>query len=380
MSSIKEATASIVTTSTPNHLQSLTCDANSIKSCNEDSGSPASNSNVEHTRSQFASPVTPKGPMPNSGKRRTGPNLARDTPGSSHYDSISAIFEDAGKALHPLPSPRPLSAHLRKLHMPLSKPRNIWGKSAMDNIEPFATEPASSGLTTPIVNIKTKSGLTSGQVSYPDLTRLSPPGIRTTHKVGAGTGATADESYTSAFGVEDWLVDSENHPPQVIKDSDGISTARLRNSVSPSRIPVASKRGLRDNSHPPDPQSSSFLSPSSTTYPLTPRGHLTDPPKRKLPRLSPSKTRSPARPKHNFVFYDDGSSDRSADLSPSVEKYRKGNRPKRKRCVSYWDEDIVPELKNTSGEVLRDTGGRRSLTKAKVFMDGVENTYFDSEV
>ncbi|MCJ1383654.1 hypothetical protein MMC17_006768 [Xylographa soralifera] len=31
-------------------------------------------------------------------------------------------------------------------------------------------------------------------------------------------------------------------------------------------------------------------------------------------------------------------------LSPGVEKYRKGKGPRRERCTSYWDGDIVPEF------------------------------------
>ena len=39
-------------------------------------------------------------------------------------------------------------------------------------------------------------------------------------------------------------------------------------------------------------------------------------------------------------------------LSPGVEKYRKGRGPRRERCISYWDGDIVPEFSSTREAVL----------------------------
>ncbi|MCJ1431460.1 hypothetical protein MMC27_000813 [Xylographa pallens] len=39
-------------------------------------------------------------------------------------------------------------------------------------------------------------------------------------------------------------------------------------------------------------------------------------------------------------------------LSPGVEKYRKGRGPRRERCISYWDRDIVPEFSSTREAVL----------------------------
>lgn len=43
-------------------------------------------------------------------------------------------------------------------------------------------------------------------------------------------------------------------------------------------------------------------------------------------------------PKPTFTIYED---DDVAQLSPGVERHRKGRGPKRERCVSYWDEDVI---------------------------------------
>ncbi|MCJ1288236.1 hypothetical protein MMC26_007591 [Xylographa opegraphella] len=39
-------------------------------------------------------------------------------------------------------------------------------------------------------------------------------------------------------------------------------------------------------------------------------------------------------------------------LSPGVEKYRKGRAPRRERCASYWDSDMVPELSPNRAAVV----------------------------
>ena len=41
---------------------------------------------------------------------------------------------------------------------------------------------------------------------------------------------------------------------------------------------------------------------------------------------------------------------REIPLSPEVEKHRKGKGPKRERCASYWDEDILRREPRTGTE------------------------------
>lgn len=45
-------------------------------------------------------------------------------------------------------------------------------------------------------------------------------------------------------------------------------------------------------------------------------------------------------------------------LSPDVQRYRKRRRPKRERCLSYWDIDIFEDAKDDmSEEAAQDLGG-----------------------
>lgn len=37
-------------------------------------------------------------------------------------------------------------------------------------------------------------------------------------------------------------------------------------------------------------------------------------------------------------------------LSPDVQRYRKRRRPKRERCMSYWDTDIFEDVKQDMNE------------------------------
>lgn len=45
-------------------------------------------------------------------------------------------------------------------------------------------------------------------------------------------------------------------------------------------------------------------------------------------------------------------------LSPDVQRYRKRRRPKRERCLSYWDTDIFEDAKeDMSEEAAQDLEG-----------------------
>ncbi len=133
-----------------------------------------------------------------------------------------------------------------------------------------------------------------------------------------------------------------------------------------------------------------------TEQAMTPRGLFSHPPRRKRQKASVDLRLSqlPTRPENSFVIAED---EEAVTLSPDVEPYRKENRPRRNRCVSYFDEDVIvsPTARKTAeGRVEeRNTGinahkGREVLgesifsgdsTKPKAFMEGVEDCEFFGE-
>ena len=81
------------------------------------------------------------------------------------------------------------------------------------------------------------------------------------------------------------------------------------------------------------------------TDPLTPQSHLSLPPKRKRACVSGVVSSSSgieiSTARRDFTIHEDHISEALAQLSPDVERHRKGRGPKRERCTSYWDEDIL---------------------------------------
>ena len=45
--------------------------------------------------------------------------------------------------------------------------------------------------------------------------------------------------------------------------------------------------------------------------------------------------------RRDFTIHEDQLAEALAQLSPDVERHRKGKGPRRERCMSYWDEDIL---------------------------------------
>ncbi|KAI4189527.1 MAG: hypothetical protein LQ346_005098 [Caloplaca aetnensis] len=80
-------------------------------------------------------------------------------------------------------------------------------------------------------------------------------------------------------------------------------------------------------------------------------------PKRKKGRLSPIR-KSPVDGDQDFIIYEDEASENRVELSPSVERFRKGRRPPRERSGSYWGQDILPGLKDLPKEMedMEDMG------------------------
>ncbi|MCJ1226140.1 hypothetical protein MMC12_002789 [Toensbergia leucococca] len=130
-------------------------------------------------------------------------------------------------------------------------------------------------------------------------------------------------------------------------------------------------------------------------HPETPRGHLTRPAKCKKPRVNGGKECVSVNPamahrSSSFTIHNDEADD-SPTLSPNVERHRKGRGPKRGRCPSYFDRDVLgdnspsakmlAEDEGVKDSVLEINGGRQILgesmqgkwlMKADTFVEGVE--------
>ncbi|KAL8776548.1 MAG: hypothetical protein Q9194_003076 [Teloschistes cf. exilis] len=323
-------------------------------------------SNAEQSPSPPEHPLTPHRPLPNSSKKRTGPNLSRCTPASSHHNSMSAIFQKAGKALQ-APSTSPaLSAKARKRRMPLSRSGETRGT-----------------LVAPNANEDTCCKEPLDGVLYPDLSHLEPSPLPSQKSISQSKETSKGEYCSAIAKMANWLK-NVNH--EGVEHINSPPNPTGRKSVSPSRIPVASPRSLRPSGNSLKTTRPSLLTPRRRPHPLTRNNFLSDPPKRRLPTPSPHKPHSPAKRNQDFEIYEDSSSDDLAELSPVVEQHRKSNRPRRDRCASYWDEDILKENVEAAGDKGGEKGERQvlgelpALTKAKVFMEGVENAKFDFRV
>ncbi|KAL8810002.1 MAG: hypothetical protein Q9223_007841 [Gallowayella weberi] len=374
----------------------------------------------------------PQRAVPNSGKRRKALDLSRSTPASSHHNKMSAIFEDASRILKTMPSPRLLSANARTVHMPLSTTKSIGNIAATstpaddsipdkeftekENAAPhdgcipgsptplhpksrLATEaqssypvckgssqiafqvlgpseehhnpePTSSGFNSPVGNPNRQD------IVYPDLTQLLSSPARRWPATNMERKLPGGGLCSPTPAIETWLDQIHDDEPARMTEELDTPPARSHKNLSPSRTPIADQ-----SLDPLFPRV-----PTRFAHPLTPDRGLRSPPKRKILRPSPSKAGSPAPPNNqDFVIYEDESSDKMAKLSPVVEKYRKGCGPKRKRCVSYWDEDILPEVQGKPVASERENAAREALrelpwlTKARGFVDGIENAAFDFE-
>ena len=129
-------------------------------------------------------------------------------------------------------------------------------------------------------------------------------------------------------------------------------------------------------------------------YPLTPQGHVSLPPKRKKPRIDRiASSRAGAEVPTacgDFTIHEDQVAKALAQLSPHVELHRKGRGPRRERCTSYWDEDIlkpgsqcVPMDVDSYGEmtgkgklVLAETKQAVQLRAEKPFSKKAESASF----
>ena len=130
-------------------------------------------------------------------------------------------------------------------------------------------------------------------------------------------------------------------------------------------------------------------------YPLSSQDHLSLQPKRKRARLDDNvinNSKAASKAGKDFTIHDDELVQALAELSPLVERHRKGCGPKRERCRSYFDEDFVQDIslgaygdkKNDNGimlknerKVLCESKQSAELTKSKPFAEEAGTASFD---
>ncbi|KAL8645477.1 MAG: hypothetical protein Q9210_006684 [Variospora velana] len=315
-------------------------------------------------------PSTPPRPsqkaVPNSGKRRAAPNLHRSSPATSHHSRMSAIFEDAGRAINLASStPRPLTTATRRLRMPLAETSNLG------SMRPSSQPQVDDAI-------------------YPDLTALKPSVVRRHFTAIQHTPTCEDVLHATLPGIHDWLNEIDGHDPPVLTKLDENSpTRRLGDpSPSPSKLPSPSREFPTIDTRSRSPERSCRI-PPRFSHQLTPRGHRTGPSRRKEARLPSSNGTTPAIQDGSFEIYEDATAETAMELSPSVQQHRRGRGPKRERCISYWDNDILPDAITAAEKKSGDSEERvvrpvlddiPALTNAKGFVEGLENEKFDFEV
>lgn len=117
--------------------------------------------------------------------------------------------------------------------------------------------------------------------------------------------------------------------------------------------------------------------PLQFQHPLTPRGHLSLPPRKKKPKIvddSLGILPKPRLPVQDFTIHEDELSGALAELSPQVERYRKGRGPKRERRQSYLDEDVL-DMKNKVP--LGESAQSAQLTKSQPFLGEAAHAAFN---
>ncbi|KAL8862275.1 MAG: hypothetical protein Q9178_001284 [Gyalolechia marmorata] len=323
-------------------------------------------------RSPFTTPITVPSTAPNSGRKRRPLDLARRTPDSSHSDKIATIFGDAGRTLHETSTTRPFQANARRIRMPFSA-------TGADRKACFAeasrlndVSPGKENLP-PVEEGQPESSIPA--VVYPDLTRLQRSFEDTHLPTATEQTDSSDNPHSPVSDIESWLKQVPDDPTsESIDRPDG------------SPIPGSLRRNLPCTPPFAGDQRSRQV-PTRLWHPLPSSPYLSAPPKRKARRLSPKKGGSLAGPDNwEFDIHEDEFSEGIVELSPTVEKYRKGRRPKRERCVSYWDEDIHPRSSGKTGSSKQADSARQplgeipSLTKAKGFVKGVEDAEFDFNI
>ncbi|KAI9879889.1 MAG: hypothetical protein M1830_006556 [Pleopsidium flavum] len=308
-------------------------------------------------------PKTPSHPRSNIGRRRVyTPSLARSAPSQSHSTKMAAIFRDAQASIK----------------MPTTPCQRTSPNSKASRIPLSQRQLASSGSP---VSARLRLAGHSPKIPDPHSSEdIDPFSITESDKENQSPGRSSLTTSTV-----NWITDVETHSAMA---------GYISSPPNRPKLPILPARELST----PVPTSASPLRPPSTPSVL-PSQH----PRRKKKQKTPEDTTSPrltethpARSRFNIKPDDDF----IAQLSPDVTPYRKDNRPKRTRCVSYFDTDILgspsptkesmEESKDYATEhksiekrkgkvVLGESEAGKKLTKQKAFVENAEGALFFGE-
>lgn len=127
-------------------------------------------------------------------------------------------------------------------------------------------------------------------------------------------------------------------------DKENISPFKVSSSPTPpfGQPQIRAPPHIYQNSTKPTLPSIKTL---RSARPLTPEGLLSLPPKRKRARVdrvaSSTAEKEILTARKDFTIREDQLAEALTQLSPDVERHRKGRGPRRARCMSYWDQDIL---------------------------------------
>ena len=122
---------------------------------------------------------------------------------------------------------------------------------------------------------------------------------------------------------------------------------------------------------------------------------LSAPPKRKKPKAVRSNTEATVevnkkKNQSKFDICEDDVADSLMELSPHVECHRKGKGPKKERCPSYMDQDVLPgcspsrrcgrqgNMNNGLGKMKVKAKGNTCVGK-KVLGENIRNVVFTEQ-
>jgi len=268
-----------------------------------------------------AEPSTPSHTRSNVGRKRvTTPSLARTVPSESHSVKMAAVFREAQNSMQMPATPcRPAPSSVKASRIPLAQHHLRDAGSPMPINSRTAPKPPRT----------------------PDAQDLS--GMEALSKTESN---------------------KENQPP--LKQSPRRPTLtvppELAGAPSPSSSTISRLLG------PLGPQRESSTPAPRFLQQPPPSVLLSQPARRKKRPNLPSgatdpRPRKPSRTESPFDINPDNET--LVPLSPDVTRYRKSNRPKRTRCPSYFDADILglPSQAQTGDESDEDDG----VTESKEF-------------
>ena len=276
----------------------------------------------------------------------------------------------------------------------LDGPLGLSGTSSPLRIEEESREPISSGFSTPVPRTFVEN---PEEVKYPILEDWRSPrsssnayshgsdsnDLHSTHGVPSSSQFLGSyEEEVPRPNIDTWLngileVPTSELPssPEHTHGRDGVLiddapfpqsitsniSSSTRIQVSPSKFKQAwrtpSRASSNKENHSPSKYSSSPICPPVQPF-RTKRKRL------RADEIAANRAEVEMSTAHrDFTIHEDHINEALAQLSPDVERHRKGRGPKKERCMSYWDEDILqPSFIDVNGH-------GESMGKAKVLRE-----------